>query len=182
MAHLHSLRGQVSPTYQSWQHMKDRCTNPRSRQFHKYGGRGIAVCSRWLDSFEHFLVDMGQRPAGTTIDRIDNERGYEPGNCRWATQRTQQRNRRDTVLNCVAESLILHLRRRGARTGDIAHAFGVSQSTVTSLFRSARKRGVEIVQPGPPIACRRGHEFTASNTYRRPDGRRTCRACKAQGR
>lgn len=72
--------------------MKNRCLNPNATDYPRYGGRGIRVCDRWL-SFENFLADMGERPNGTTIDRIDGSKGYEPTNCRWATASEQQRNR-----------------------------------------------------------------------------------------
>lgn len=84
-----------TPTYISWMSMRARCTNPNHRDYRHYGGRGITVCDRWIDSFENFLADMGERPSGTTIDRIDNDAGYELGNCRWADAVTQRRNRRD---------------------------------------------------------------------------------------
>lgn len=80
-------------TYAVWFNMISRCHNPNARGYHKYGAKGVNVCRRWRDSYENFLADMGTIPDGMTIDRIKNERGYEPGNCRWATQKTQQNNR-----------------------------------------------------------------------------------------
>ena len=84
-----------SPEYKSWCMMKQRCTNPNYNQFDDYGGRGITFCERWM-LFDNFFADMGERPKGTTLDRIDNTKGYDPTNCRWATRREQQLNKRDT--------------------------------------------------------------------------------------
>lgn len=84
--------------YSAWNAMKQRCHNPNSTEYHNYGGRGIIVCERWRDSFENFLADMGERPEGMSIDRIDNDGNYEPGNCRWATSAEQARNKRTNNL------------------------------------------------------------------------------------
>lgn len=92
-------KGQRRGTYNSWCAMKERCTNPKNKSYKDYGGRGIKVCDRWLNSFENFLADMGERAKGMTLDRYPDINGnYEPGNCRWATAEEQGRNKRGNII------------------------------------------------------------------------------------
>ena len=94
VTHGHSVGGQLSGTYRSWRSMLTRCRDPKSNRYQYYGGRGISVCDRWKESFKNFLVDMGERPAGKSLDRLDNDGNYEPSNCRWATPSEQRLNSR----------------------------------------------------------------------------------------
>jgi hypothetical protein len=91
--HGHAGAQKRSPEYQSWTSMLARVRATTGRRYRDYGAGGITVCERWL-VFENFLADMGPRPAGTSIDRINNDGNYEPGNCRWATDSQQVANRR----------------------------------------------------------------------------------------
>lgn len=127
--------------YFVWQEMHKRCKNPQNKAYKNYGGRGITVCDRWRD-FEAFMRDLGPRPDGATLERRDNEAGYEPSNCYWAPRRTQSRNRRNNiratlsgVTKCVA---------------DWADELGIPRQTVYTRIRSGRTpeealRGVEQV-------------------------------------
>lgn len=90
--HGYSPKGKRTRTYRTWDGMIQRCTNPRAAGYANYGGAGIGICDQWRD-FATFLADMGERPEGQTLDRIDNTRGYEPSNCRWATHSEQMKNR-----------------------------------------------------------------------------------------
>lgn len=114
-------------TYRAWEHMRHRCTNSNNPQYKDYGGRGIVVCAAW-SRFENFFADMGECPPGLTLDRIDNDKNYEPDNCRWVTRKVQARNRRTNVLIefhgeklCVAEW---------------AERFGICRTLVRSRLRA----------------------------------------------
>jgi len=105
--HGNRRRSCTSPTYISWQAMTQRCGDPARDSFGGYGGAGVTVCERW-QSFPAFLEDMGERPDGTTIDRIDGSLGYQPGNCRWATpveQANNKRTNRQITMNGETRSL-----------------------------------------------------------------------------
>lgn len=87
--------------YAVWAGIKQRCLNPNTKSFPRYGGRGITICERWKNSFTNFYSDMGPRPDGTSIDRIDNDGHYEPSNCRWATEEDQRNNKRSNYRVAV---------------------------------------------------------------------------------
>lgn len=88
---LHGMSN--TSTFTVWTNMKDRCLNPNHKSFNRYGGRGITICQRWLDSFQNFLDDMGTMPIGMSLDRKDVNGNYEPSNCRWATSEEQANNK-----------------------------------------------------------------------------------------
>ena len=116
---IHGLFG--TPEYQVWSNMKGRCTNPNDASYHAYGGRGVKVCARWMGSVENFYADMGARPsADHSIDRIDNDGNYMPGNCRWATRREQSNNRRSSIF-ITYHGLRLTVAQWARRTG-ISHS------------------------------------------------------------
>lgn len=97
--HGESYAGRKSPEYTAWTNLKIRCLNSRAQNYPRYGGRGITVCDRWRDSYENFLADVGRRPSPDhSIERVDTNGHYEPGNVRWALRTEQARNRRTTRL------------------------------------------------------------------------------------
>ena len=106
-----------TPTYKSWASMKERCANKKRPQFYLWGGRGISFCERWT-LFENFLEDMGECPKGMSLDRVDTNGDYEPGNCRWATAKQQARNRRNNNLI------------RGKTLSEWSEILGVKRSTL----------------------------------------------------
>ena len=101
--HTGGRNGKASPTYGSWANMLTRCYNRERPQWKDYGGRGITVCDRWRESFENFLADMGERPDGMWLDRINNDGQYEPGNCQWSTPKEQNNNRRKLPAEALSK-------------------------------------------------------------------------------
>ena len=103
----HNMTG--TKTFKSWESMKQRCLNKNSPDYHRYGGRGVSVCDRWVNSFDNFLSDMGLRPDGKTLDRLDVNGNYTPENCRWATQEEQNQNKRKTLkITAFGETKTVH--------------------------------------------------------------------------
>lgn len=116
-------------TYAAWESMWRRCSDPRDKGYRLYGGRGIKVCDRWRD-VAAFLADMGERPPGTTLDRIDVDGHYEPGNCRWATKLCQARNTRSNVATWEKACAIRAEYAAGVRPKQLAAKYGMSDSNV----------------------------------------------------
>ncbi len=136
------LRGH--PLYSSWAAMLDRCRNPNNKSYKNYGGRGIRVCERW-HSFAAFLEDMGERPEGCTLDRIDNNGNYEASNCRWATWNVQNNNNRHKVY-LTYNGKTLGLKEWSKEPGTVSldtmyHSHADGLSTYEILFGRIRKNG-----------------------------------------
>lgn len=175
--------------YGVWKDMRDRCRNPKRKQWLDYGGRGIDICPEW-DDYRAFERDMSPRPPGLTLDRIDNDKGYSPGNCRWATRKEQQRNRREgsyVTIEGTRHRAIELAERSGLKTDTIiARAkSGLSLQDVLSPERrfvnspeqveAAWRKSVAV--RSARTCCKHGHEYTLENTRIRPDGGRDCRMC-----
>jgi len=125
-----------------WIQMRYRCTNPKGRGWRNYGGRGITVCARWLESFENFLIDMGACPIGHSLDRKDNDLGYTPENCRWATRRVQANNRRNTrrlTIDGITRPLADWARHAGVSLGVFSTRLDRGWNSTQALTEPTRK-------------------------------------------
>lgn len=175
------------PLWSIWSGMIARCRNPNHRQWKDYGGRGISVCERWK-VFKNFEADMAPRPAGTSIDRIDNDGNYEPDNCRWATKKEQQRNQRRAVYVTIDGTRY--------RAIELSDQYGVKTNTIVSraargmcfadvithekhVFHEGLAFGGEAfgAKQRAKTHCVHGHEYTPENTHITKEGWRNCRQC-----
>ncbi len=124
-----------------WSGMIQRCTNPLNKAFKNYGGRGINVCDRWKSSYENFFSDMGRRPGPNySIERVDNDRGYEPSNCIWATASQQAKNRRNGSArgeqakhSKLTEGAVLEIRCSDLTNAELGRKFGVTRSAIYNV-------------------------------------------------
>jgi hypothetical protein len=164
----HGMKG--TPTYSSWISARKRCRNPKSPDYYLYGGRGIKFCSRW-DDFENFLNDMGLRPSmAYSLDRIDVNGDYEPGNCRWATQREQGNNTRCNRL--------LEFNGKSQSLAQWAREIGISRDTLGKRLESGWSVEKALTTPlkAERTHCDRGHPYpSSSNTPRK------CYTCQSDG-
>ena len=130
----------VTAEYITWQSMKGRCLNPNNGAYRHYGGRGITVCERWLGSYQSFLDDMGRRPSRAhSLERIDNNGNYEPGNCRWATRREQARNtRRALRISALGKTLNIV---------DWGHETGIHWATIRTRIENGWSPDRAVSEP-----------------------------------
>lgn len=136
--HLGALMGDANrthgfartPTYVSWCDAKKRCYNPKNKRYAEYGGRGIGMCDDWRTSFENFLQCIGPRPEGMTLERLDVNKGYEPGNCIWATAAQQAQNTRTNVATWESVRRLRCRRASGATYAQLALEFCMSYNNV----------------------------------------------------
>lgn len=142
LRHGHRRKSGTSSEYSIWMKIRSRCLNPNSPAYADYGGRGISIAPEW-DSFERFFEDMGCRPSmAHSIDRIDNEKGYSVENCRWATWKQQQRNRRDSrilTISGITATLAEHCERTGVKykTAHMRLSKGASPEVAVNPARPA---------------------------------------------
>lgn len=125
-----------SPIYRTWEHMIERCENPRCKSYRLYGAKGIKVCPRWRASYDAFCEDMGPRPSPFhSLDRIDGSKDYDPGNCRWATIQVQNQNTTRTKLDEESVRQIRCLRALGINQKWVAKLYNVGPTTIAKAER-----------------------------------------------
>lgn len=127
----------TTPESQVWRDMRKRCLNPRDPNYPNYGGRGIKIAPEWEDDFLKFLGDVGYRPdPKETLDRIDNSKGYEPGNVRWVSMKVQQRNKRNSLWVTIGDET--------KTAAEWSEVYGLDKSTMLSRMRKAKEHGIPL--------------------------------------
>jgi hypothetical protein len=179
--------------YSTWQDMKSRCYNPNHKSYHRYGGRGVDVCKRWIlpcsTGFNNFVSDMGEKPEKYTLDRIDNDKGYSPKNCRWATRKTQNRNKTNTrkVIIEGKEYMAVEIAEKAGLKTDTIIERAKSNLSMNEMLDNKKRIFKEGLKFGAKASgakkralthCKRGHEFTPENTSITKQGWRRCKACR----
>ena len=170
---------QLHHLHDTYSSMKRRCLNPNNTAWMDYGGRGIEICERWLvkkpigQGFRNFLADMGERPHGYTLERIDNDGPYSSENCRWASRADQYANRRSNVwLTHNGETMTL---------AQWAAHLGIPYTTLCNRYRKRWPTesilDTRVLWGHGKTHCKNGHEFTEENTYRHGISRH-CRTCR----
>lgn len=146
-----AIKRELSPMYQRWLNMRSRCNDPKNKQYHDYGGRGIKVCAEWEASFQAFLDYLGEPPSPHhTMDRINNDGGYEPGNVRWATYVEQAANRRPTSLRGernakakLTEDDVRKIRASDKKPSHLAREYGISLPAMIAVVKRQTWKHVE---------------------------------------
>jgi hypothetical protein len=126
----HGAASKMTGAYRSWRSMKQRCTNPSSRGWADYGALGVTVCNRWLESFDNFLADMGERPEGYSLERIDVLNGYAPNNCKWIPLPEQSKNKRNTIRYKFGDEIFIQ--------SDLARRLKLHPSSLLEMRRNNR--------------------------------------------
>lgn len=178
--------------YAVWQAAKQRCINPKDPAYGRYGARGIYVCERW-DSFENFIADMGDRPLGATLDRIDNNGPYSPENCRWASRKEQSNNREANVKithNGVTLTAMQWSEKIGLHINTLLQRYHANWPIEKVLTKSRFFNLSGLGKGGEANArrqqarthCKRGHEYTPENTGSQISAKGTpsryCKQCR----
>jgi hypothetical protein len=178
-----------SPIYVCWQNIKQRCFNFKAAHYDRYGGRGITVCDRWL-VFDAFVADLGPRPPGMTLERIDNDGPYSPDNCRWATRKEQSNNRFCNV-RITHDGVTLTVAQWSERTGIHRntifgrHELGWSSDRIFDQTKQINLAGLKLGGAAKAASakakthCKYGHEYTPETTGVQISKKGTvCRYCK----
>ena len=179
------------PLYSCWCGIKSRCNNPKNISYPNYGARGIKVCDKWEHDFYAFAKDMGEKPHGCSIERIDNEKGYSPDNCRWATRTEQSLNTRRSVKLFVNGEQIIPskiARDLGMKLDTIVNRAkrGLSLDKVCSKENLRDLSGLALggkangLRQKSKTHCPNGHEYSFANVLSNPHGWRRCKICHAK--